>query len=383
MKNADKLLVVKDDATPNSAPQADTEALAPLRERIDQIDADLVRLLNERAQVVVEVGRIKRDEGGAIYVPHRERAVMQRIRDLSEGPLPDRCLEAIWRELMSGSFALERPLRIGYLGPAGSFSHEAAEAKFGMSVEYDNMQNFKDIFDEVQRGHLDYGVVPVENTLHGAVPETLDLLGQGGVLACAEIKLRIRHNLLSHCDAPQIKRIYSHPVALGQCRQWLYAQFPKVEQMPTSSTSRAAEMAATEEGTAAVGSLLAAKLYGLRVQFEDISDRIDNTTRFYVIGQQQTRPSGDDKTSITFVVGHKPGALVEVLDVFKRHDLNMTHIDKRPIQAQPWEYQFHVDLLGHRDEPAVAAALEEAAQHCQVLRVLGSFPRAGEPVNAG
>lgn len=368
-----------------SAPELpidESAALAPLRQKIDALDADLLRLLNERAKVVLEVGQVKRAAGDApIYVPHREKAVLDRVRAGNPGPLPDRCVEAIWRELMSGSFALERPLRIGHLGPQGSYSHLAAGRKFGSSVEYDALASIDDIFDAVARRHCDYGLVPVENSTEGSVTATLDLFIRKPLRVCAEVLAGIHHNLLANCEAPEIKRIYSHPQALAQCARWLSAQFPKAERIACSSSSRAVETVAGEPGSAAIGSLLAGQLYGVRVQFENIEDNANNTTRFYVIGHQRTQPTGDDKTSLLFTTEHKPGALVEVLSVFHKHGINLTHIDKRPSQRVNWEYCFFVDLVGHEEDFKVAGAILEARRHCVQLSVLGSFPRAVEPVS--
>ena len=372
---------------PNASPAEPTRfspeveaKLAPLRERIDSIDQQLVALLNERAAVVVEVGDIKRETASPIYAPERERQVLERIRRHNAGPLPDACLDAIWRELMSGSFALEQPLRIGFLGPPGSFSHLAATRQFGSSVEYDNLPDIGSIFDGVGRQHNDYGLVPIENSSEGSVSATLDGLLQHRPQIVGEVLLPVHHNLLANCDAPSIRRICSHPQALGQCRRWLASQFPRVDQVATSSTSHAAELAAGGggEGVAAIGSTLAGKIFDVHVQFENIEDNPHNTTRFFIIGHQRPAPTGDDKTSILFSTRHVAGALVEVLDVFKRAGINLTHIDKRPNQSANWEYSFFVDLVGHADEPAMTAAIDEATHHCLHLHVLGSFPRAKE-----
>ena len=281
---------------------------------------------------------------------------------------------------MSGSFALERPLRIGYLGPPGSFSHLAATCKFGQSVEYDNLADIPLIFSAVDRGDCDYGLVPIENSTEGSVAASLDAMSDTKAKVCAEVLIAIHHNLLANCDPPDIKTIYSHPQALAQCRGWLSTQFPNVERVATASTSRAAEMAASEPNTAAIASSLAAKLHNLRIQFENIEDNADNTTRFFVIGQQTTKPTGDDKTALMFTTEHKSGALTEVLNVFRDFGLNLTHIDKRPSQRVNWEYDFFVDLVAHRDDDAFQKAIAEAKQHCLQLIILGSFPRAGEVI---
>jgi len=368
------------DAAPCLTPDQAEAALAPLRERIDRLDEQLVRLLNERADVVVEVGKIKRatDGPGRIYAPERERRVLELVRKHNHGPLPDACLEGIWRELMSGSFALERPLRIGYLGPAGSFSHQAAKTKFGSCVHYDALTDIHAVFEEIVRGHIDYGLVPIENTNIGGVTETLDAFLNSPVLVCAELLINIHHNLLSNSPIDRVKKIYSKPEALGQCREWLGKQAESIEIVAAASTSKAAEHASKEDHAAAIGSTLAAEVYGLRVQFANIEDNPHNTTRFFIIGTQKSRPTGDDKTSIMFTTEHKAGALTNVLDVFADHGINMTHIDKRPSKRVNWEYIFFVDLLGHIETDALSKAIDEARTHCLQLTVLGSYPRAAE-----
>lgn len=363
-----------------AAPADDEQALAPLRRRIDELDQQIIKLLNERAEVVVEVGQIKRAGNTPIYVPDRERRVLEQVRSYNKGPLPNKCIDAIYRELMSGSFALERPLRIGYLGPPGSFSHLAATCKFGQSVEYDNLADIPLIFNAVDRHDCDYGLVPIENSTEGSVAASLDALADTRSKVCAEVLIAIHHNLLANCDPPDIRRIYSHPQALAQCRNWLSTQFPNVERVATASTSRAAEMAAKEPGTAAIASSLAAKLHNLRMQFENIEDNASNTTRFFIIGHQLTKPTGDDKTAIMFTTEHKAGALTEVLNVFRDFGLNLTHIDKRPSQRVNWEYDFFVDLLAHQEEDKFRQAVAEAKKHCLQLIILGSFPRASEVI---
>ena len=252
----------------------------------------IVGLLNERAGVVVKVGEVKRAGGEdvPIYAPDREQAVLEKVRKLNHGPLPDRCLEAVWRELMSGSFALERPLRIGYLGPAGSFSHLAAVSKFGRSVEYDELSDFTAIFDAVARGHADYGLIPIENSTHGGVTASLDCFLESGVPVCAEILVPIHHNLLSRVPLERVKTVYSHPQALGQCQRWLTAQLPHAKRLDAASTSHAARLVAEQPAAAAaIGSTLASQLYGLPVLFDNIEDNPNNTTRFSIIGRQSPR----------------------------------------------------------------------------------------------
>ncbi|MEM7682069.1 MAG: prephenate dehydratase [Planctomycetota bacterium] len=352
------------------------QALAPLREQIDRLDAKLIDLLNERARVVVDIGKVKRDNAGPIYAPERERRVLERLRALNPGPLPDTCIAAIWRELMSGSFALERPLRIGYLGPPGSFSHAASASKFGASVEYDNLDTIPMIFDAVKRGHCDYGLAPIENSTEGSVNATLDGLMHDAPPVCAEVLIAIHHNLLANCDAPDIRKVYSHPQALAQCRNWLAAQFPRAEQVAASSTSKAAEIAATEPHAAAIASTMAGKLHGVQVQFENIEDRSDNTTRFVVLGDQRPPATGRDKTALLFTLDNRSGALAKVLAVFAQSGLNLTHIDKRPSRSANWEYAFFIDVDAHRDDAPLTQAVADIEPHCRMVRVLGSFPAA-------
>ena len=358
-------------------PETDA-ALAPLRQRIDELDRELVRLLNERASVVVDIGKVKRDADAAIYAPDREHRVLQQIRTFNQGPLPDTTLEAIWRELMSGSFALERPLRIGYLGPPGSFSHLAAVRKFGHSVEYDDLFDIRSIFDEVAREHVDLGLVPIENSAIGGIGETLDSFLDASATICAEVQINIHHQLLSNSPVEKITRVYSKPEAMAQCRGWLSQQLHTAERVPVASTSRAAELAADEKGASAIGSTLAGELYGLRRLFENIEDNPNNTTRFFVIGRHPSKPTGDDKTSVMFTTEHRSGALSEVLDVFRQHDLNLTHLSSRPSQRVNWEYVFFIDLLAHASEPRLQKAVEAAKRHCLQMTLLGSYPRARE-----
>lgn len=277
---------------------------------------------------------------------------------------------------MSGSFALERPLRVGYLGPPGSFSHVAARKKFGASVEYDKLDYIGAVFEEIARGHIDYGLVPIENSSVGGIGETLDSFLNSSARVCAEVLINIHHNLLSHHPPEEISRIYSKPEALAQCRKWLSSQLQGAERVPAASTSKAAELAAKEPGAAAIASTLAGEIYGVPVQFANIEDNPHNTTRFFIIGREAAKPTRDDKTSLMFTTEHKAGALTSVLDVFRDFNINLTHIDKRPSQRVNWEYIFFVDVIGHASEPNLKAAMEEARKHCLQLTVIGSYPRA-------
>ncbi|GAF96267.1 unnamed protein product, partial [marine sediment metagenome] len=275
------------------------------RKQINELDHRLVQLLNERARVVIEIGKLKNKTGKPIYSPEREKQVFARIAEANQGPLPDRCLVAIWRELMSGSFALERPLRIGYLGPGGSFSHTAAMLKFGQSVEYESLADIISIFDEVSKGHCDLGLAPIENTTGGGVIETLDALIDSDVKICAEVLMAIHHSLLANCPLDQIEKIYSKPEIFAQCRNWLSATFKEAQTIPVASSAKAAQTAADEPKAAAIGSSVAAELYGLRVVCENIEDNTNNITRFLVISREDAKPTGEDKTAILFSTAHK------------------------------------------------------------------------------
>jgi chorismate mutase/prephenate dehydratase len=338
----------------------------------------LVELLNERAQVVVEIGKLKDKTAKPVYAPDREKQVFEKIAAANKGPLPDKCLMAIWRELMSGSFVLERPLRIGYLGPQGSFSHAAAMRKFGQSVEYEPVTDIGSIFDEVSKGHCNLGLAPVENTMGGGVIETLDAMIDSDVKVCAEILMAIHHNLMANCSLEDIEKIYSKPEVFAQCRGWLSSTFKDAQTIAVASTARAAQMAAEEPNTAAIGSTAAAELYGLGIVCENVEDVANNVTRFLIIGKEDAKATGDDKTAILFSTSHKAGALSDVLDVFKQHEINLTNIESRPSRKREWEYYFFMDFLGHRTDDRVQNGLKEARNHCLQLSILGSFPRATE-----
>lgn len=358
--------------------ESSDDALQTLRLQIDALDARIVELLNERAKIVVEIGKLKQQHNAPVYAPDREKAVLDKVRTLNRGPLQDRCLEAVYRELMSGSFALEKPLRIGFLGPAGTFSHAAAVRKFGSSVDYVPLTEIISVFEEVVRGHIDYGLVPVENSIGGGIVDTLDAFLQSSARICAEVLTSVHHNLLAREPWEKITKIYSKPEVFSQCRNWLAATAKERDIQPAASTSRAAELASQQSGVAAIGSTIAGELYGLKVLFENIEDNPDNITRFFVIGREVARRSGDDKTAIMFTTAHRPGTLADVLDVFKENKINLTDIEKRPSKKVNWEYYFFIDAQGHADDPDMKRAIEQARQHCLQLTVLGSYPRATE-----
>ena len=382
---------------PRTAP---AQNLSAIRERIDSIDQQLINLLAERAKMAVAVGRYKQANNLPIYAPARESQVLSRVLEHNKsagGLLADRTIEGIYREIMSGSFALERPISIGYLGPEGSFSHVAAVRHFGSSVNFENLRDIAGVLTEVQRKHVDYGLLPVENSTMGGIAETLDALaslseadrktdgakakrtrddGARRVRICAEVQLGVHHALAANCPPSKIKRIFTKPEVFSQCRMWLATQYPQAELISAASSSKAMQMVA-EAGVstdAAIGSSLAAELYGVNVLFPRIEDNPSNITRFVVLGRQDVGPSGDDKTTIMFSTLNKPGALVRVLGDFESAGVNLTHIDKRPSGRNNWTYTFFIDAEGHTSDKNIAAAIDKARRHCKELIVLGSFP---------
>lgn len=375
-------------STPGAENPEDSAKLADLRDRIDQVDQKLIDLLNARAKLVVDVGAFKRGSNTPIYAPHREAQVLAKALDRSQGPLPNRTIEGVYRELMSGSFALEQPLRIGFLGPPGSYSHQASVKQFGSSVDYEDLQLIGGVFTEVRRGHVSYGLVPIENSIGGGITETLDALAQnaGHVWVYAEVQIAIKHMLLTNCKPHDVRRIHSKPEVFAQCRNWLNTQYPNAALLPDASTSQAVQTAkkenqtaleiGAEPGSAAIASELAGELYGLPVLFSNIADNPDNITRFYVISREQALPSGDDKTAVLFATDDKHGALVEVLQAFHVQGINLSHIDKRPSGRENWSYTFYIDALGHKDDENMQRAIAQARGHCKELHVLGSFPRS-------
>ncbi|MBC24024.1 MAG: chorismate mutase [Phycisphaerae bacterium] len=355
---------------------AESLDLETLRRRIDQVDETLVGALAERARIVQDIGRFKQGEGSPIYAPDRESRVLQRVLQLNDGPLPDTTIEAIYRELMSGSFMLEKPLQIAYLGPPGTISHTAALRHFGHSVEFCDMQQIDDVFKSVASGQCSYGYVPYENSIDGGITDTLDALQEHQVQVYSEALIEVKQCLLSNWPLEQIRRVCSKPQALNQCRRWLAANLPHAEIVPAASTAAAVITASKEEGTAAVGAVLAGEIYHVNVLLDSIQDKANNITRFLVISREHARPSGDDKTSLMFVTGHKPGSLVDVLAAFRDNQINLSHIDKRPSGRTNWEYTFFIDCDVHQDDPRMVNAIERASEHCVLIKVLGSYPRA-------
>ncbi len=352
--------------------------LAELRQAIDHCDEQIVQLLNERTRHVLEIGEIKRAAGEEIYVPNRERAVLQRVCKLNHGPITSESLRHIYREIMSSALALEKPMTIAYFGPEATFTHQAAIRRFGSSLDYAPMKTIGDVFTEVAKSRADYGVVPVENSTEGVVNHTLDMFIDSELKIVAQIILPIQHCLLAKASRRnQVKRLYSHPQALAQCRQWVQVHLPAAEIIEASSTTRAAELAARSRNAAAIASSLAADRYNLRILESDIQDNSANATRFLVLGRKCGSPTGHDRTSFIFSVVDEVGSLHRALAPLSKHRINMTRIESRPSKRKAWAYFFFVDVEGHSEDPSVARALAELAKHCSFVKVLGSYPDAG------
>lgn len=300
--------------------------------------------------------------------------IYSRLIKQNKGPLSRKAIKAIYREIMSGSRALQKRLRVTYLGPSATFTEQAALKKFGSEIEYIDCHSITEVFTEVERGRADFGVAPIENSIEGAVSHTLDIFVDSDLVICAEIILEIVHNLLANCKLEEIKTVYSNPQVIGQCRLWLEANLPRVKLVEVSSTTQAASMASRERFAAAIASNLAAKKYRLKIQAESIEDSAHNATRFLVIGKTFARPTKSDKTSIIFSVKDKVGALQGMLIPFKRHKINLTKIESRPSKKKAWEYYFFVDLEGHCREKQVKAALAELEKNCTFFKILGSYP---------
>ncbi len=350
--------------------------LDDIRVQIDLIDRELLSLLSQRADLVHEVGVVKKRDGLQIYAPEREQALLDRLVTMNEGRLPEKSIKAIYREIMSAALALEDDLKIAYLGPEGTWTHQASIKKFGHSVTHSPQPNISDVFDQVARRRSSYGIVPIENSTDGAVFHTLDLFVDSPLHICAQILLRIEHSLMAAIPREEIRTLYSHPQALGQCRAWISKNFPNAELVEVSSTTKAAEIARDQahSGAAAIGSPLAAELYKLNVLDESIQDRATNTTRFLVIGEKTCPATGNDRTSILFAINDRPGSLVNALQAFEHLHINLSKIESRPSKRKDWEYIFHVDLNGHSSDENVVAALAELALHCSMVKVLGSYP---------
>ncbi|MBF0478479.1 MAG: prephenate dehydratase [Candidatus Omnitrophica bacterium] len=349
--------------------------LPDLRKKIDLLDQKLVALLNARAEVSKAVGQYKAEHQCSIYSPARERAVYERIKRLNKGPMSNEAFEAVYREIMSSSLALEKKLKIAYFGNEGSFTHLAANKKFGTMVGYAPYASIFEVFTAVEHEECDYGVVPIENSVEGAVTHTFDLLADSELKICSQTMLKISQNLLSKAvDIKSIKKIYSHPQVFGQCRIWLYKNMSYAEQITVGSTTEAAQYALKDKHAAAIGSQFLGELQGLNVLCPNIQDIAHNTTRFLVIANEDAPATGRDRTSILFSIKDNVGALHAMLTPFSKNKINMTKIESRPSKRKAWEYLFFVDFEGHREDAKVKKALSQLEAMCNYLKILGSYP---------
>lgn len=347
------------------------------RKAIDSLDEQLVRLLSERTRHVLAIGEIKRKGGEEIYAPHRERAVLDRVARLNNGPMTAEQLRAIYREIMSSALALEKTLSIAYLGPEATFTHQAASRRFGSSLHYVAQKTIADVFTEVQKGRADYGVVPVENSTEGVVTHTLDMFVDSDLKIVSQIILPIQYCLAGIGNGVKhFKRLHIHPQALGQCRRWVQQNLPGAEILEASSNARSAELASMDREAAAVTGFLAAEKYGLQILEQDIQDNAANATRFLVLGRQCSPPTDHDRTSLMISVTDKVGALHEALASFRRAKINLTKIESRPSKRKAWEYFFFIDCDGHAQDKKVARAIQNLGEHCNFVKILGSYPNA-------
>ena len=355
------------------------KALAGVRAEIDGIDAELLHLLNQRARCAQKVGEIKAEHGeaGHIYRPEREAQVLRRLQDANPGPLPNENITFFFREVMSACLSLEEPLGIAFLGPLGSFTGSAATKHFGHAARLLPQASIDDVFREVESGHAHYAVVPVENSTEGAVGRTMDLLLGTQLKICGEVVLRIHQNLLTNESAlDKVTKVYSHAQSLAQCHEWLNHNLPGVPRISVASNSLAAQMAAEEQGVAAIAGEAAAECYQLPKLVENIEDEPNNTTRFLVLGKHDAGVSGRDKTSLIMSAPNRTGALHELLLPLSSAGVSMCRLESRPARNVLWEYVFYVDIEGHHDDAPIKAALEELASRAAFMKTLGSYPVA-------
>lgn len=353
-----------------------SDELKPLREKIDTLDDQILDLLNERAQVVIDVGKTKKNNKKSFYVPSREQAIYERLRSQSLGPFPVDAIQRVFREIISASLSLEQPMKVAFLGPQATFTHVAAMQQFGLSAQLIPQKSIPAVFEEVARGRASYGVVPVENSNEGVVTHTLDMFMESELKINAEILQEISHDLLSmSANMADIERVYSHPQALAQCRKWLDENLPDVPLIDVASTAAAAQLAAGDRSAAAIASAMAGAQYDLRQVKANIADNSSNFTRFLVISNQLPEPGERDKTSIMFCIKDEPGILLRMLEPFSQRGINLSKIESRPLKKRAWEYIFFLDIEGHIENENVHDAVEQLANYCQFIKVLGSYPK--------
>lgn len=346
-----------------------------LRDKIDELDKQLLDLLNKRAEVVLRVGKFKKEQKLDIYVPSREEKIYKRLEEMNQGPFPSSAIRPVFREIMSASLSLEKHIQVAYLGPKATFTHLACMQKFGLSAQFIPVRSIEDVFWEVERNQADYGVVPVENSREGIVSHTLDMFVDSDLHIWGEILVKISLCLLSKSKGlDKITKIYSHRQAIAQARRWLRENLYNAKIIEVGSTAEAAEEAASDPESAAIASELAAKLYGLNILKEGIEDSVNNYTRFLMISKNTSPPSGMDKTSIMFSIKDRVGALYSMLQPFNKNNVNLTKIESRPSKNKVWEYIFYLDMQGHIEDANVKAAIDELAEQTFNLKTLGSYP---------
>jgi chorismate mutase/prephenate dehydratase len=349
--------------------------LNDFRSEIDRIDKEILKLLNKRAELALKIAEIKKKKGLSFYDPVREKRVINNLVKLNKGPFTDDTVKTLFRELLSATLALQESQKIAYLGPEGTFTHLAAIKYFGSFAQFEAEESIKSIFESVEKGLSRFGVVPIENSNEGTVTYTLDMFTQYEVKISGEIIIPITHHLLSLTgEKEKIKKIYSHPHAKAQCREWLNKNMPNIPLYDVSSTAEAAKQASLDEEIAAIASEFAATLYGLKFIAKHIEDYKNNYTRFFILSKNFPNKTGSDKTSIMFSLQDKPGALYNALKPFKNANINLTKIESRPAKMRKWEYIFFVDFIGHIEEEKVQKTLDEVKMFCIELVHLGSYP---------
>jgi chorismate mutase/prephenate dehydratase len=351
------------------------------RKRIDKLDKEIIRLINERTAEAVMIGKEKAASGKPVFDAKREAQVFDKVTALNQGPIGDDALKGIYREIISGNYALQQSVRIAYLGPKATYTHEAAVKQFGDSMEYRPMTTIYDVFAEVDKGEADYGIIPIENSAEGVVFHSLhsfDILVGSDLKIVAQIFLPITHNLISHSKLKDVKKVYSKDQAIAQCRGWLRRHVPQAETVDASSTSEAVIIADKEEGAAAIASALSAAEHGVPIIGESIQDMNNNVTRFLVIGRENECPGpvgdGKDKTSLVLSIPDKAGALQQCLEPFSRRGINLVKIESRPSRIKAWEYWFFVDVIGHIEDELIQEVISELEQICPIVKWLGSYP---------
>ena len=353
--------------------------LSELREKIDSIDQQILKLINQRADCAMAVARTKIAEGetGTFYRPDREALVLRRIQELNPGPLADETAVRFFRELMSACLALEKPLEVAFLGPEGTFTQQATFKHFGYAVNDIPVPTINEIFNTVENGHCQFGVVPVENSTEGVIAHTLDRFMTSSLQICGEVEIRVHQNLMGNMESlDEITEIFSHQQSLAQCRQWLSIHLPKVSCTAVSSNAEAARLAAQDKHKAAIAGVVAAELYDLKVIEKNVEDDSNNTTRFIIIGRQLPVSTGLDKTSILVSTGNQSGALHKTLEPFAEYNISLSRIESRPSRQGLWDYVFFIDINGHRDDEDVSNALNSLKNNVNMLKILGSYPKA-------